>query len=58
MAAQAFGDRVALLADDGEAAASYALSLLSEEGIEVSSSRFAAPSLENVFMQLLGGTRK
>lgn len=56
-AAQAFGDRVDILAGDGEAARRYALSALAREGLAVASSRIAAPSLENVFMQLLGGTK-
>jgi len=57
-AAQAFGDRVALLAADGEKAKRYALSALAAGGFELVSARFAAPSLENVFMQLLGGAQK
>jgi ABC-2 type transport system ATP-binding protein len=55
-AAQAFGDRIALLAEDGDAAKAYALAALAAAGIGVASARIAAPSLENVFMQLLGGT--
>jgi ABC-2 type transport system ATP-binding protein len=54
-AAQAFGDRVAVLARDGPAAEAAALSALAAEGLEVSSSRLTGPSLENVFMDLLGG---
>ena len=57
-AAQAFGDRVALLAEDGIAAKQHALSVLSAEGLLVSSARIAPPSLENVFMQLLGGNKE
>jgi len=54
--AQAFGDRAALLARDAQAAGSAAVSALRAKGIEVSSSRRTKPSLENVFMELLGGT--
>jgi ABC-2 type transport system ATP-binding protein len=57
-ATQAFGDRVALLAENGEAAKHYAVSVLAAHGLEVASARIAPPSLENVFMQLLGGTGK
>jgi ABC-2 type transport system ATP-binding protein len=57
-AAQAFGDRVALLAEDGEAAKYYALSILAANNVEVASARIASPSLENVFMQLLGGNKE
>jgi ABC-2 type transport system ATP-binding protein len=56
-AAQAFGDRVDLLAADGEAAKRYAAEALALEGLEVVSLRLAPPSLENVFMQLLGGAQ-
>jgi ABC-2 type transport system ATP-binding protein len=55
--AQAFGDRVALLARDGAAGRGAALSALAAAGVEVASSRLTAPSLENVFMELLGGVR-
>jgi ABC-2 type transport system ATP-binding protein len=55
---QAFGDRVALLARDGEAARIAAASALAAAGIAVSSSRLTGPSLENVFMELLGGARR
>jgi ABC-2 type transport system ATP-binding protein len=55
-AAQAFGDRVDLLAGNGEAAKHYAVSTLAANGLEVASARIAPPSLENVFMQLLGRT--
>jgi ABC-2 type transport system ATP-binding protein len=54
-AAQAFGDRIALLARDGKAAMAAAVSALASAGVEVSSSRLTEPSLENVFMELLGG---
>jgi len=57
VAAQAFGDRIALLAEDGRAAMRFALPVLAGAGLAVSSSRIAPPSLENVFMQLLGGTK-
>ena len=57
-AAQAFGDRVALLAEDGTAAKQHALAALGAEGLLVSSARIAPPSLENVFMQLLGGKQE
>ncbi len=56
-AAQAFGDRVDLLARDGEVAKAYASSALLAEGFDLVSARLAQPSLENVFMQLLGGAR-
>jgi ABC-2 type transport system ATP-binding protein len=55
--AQAFGDRVALLARDGAAGREAALSVLAAAGVEVVSSRLTAPSLENVFMELLEGAR-
>jgi len=54
-AAQAFGDRVSLLSRDGAAARAAAVSALAAAGIAVSSSRLTGPSLENVFMELLGG---
>ena len=54
-AAQAFGDRVALLASEGAAVMRYAISTLAAEGLPVTSSRIAPPSLENVFMHLLSG---
>jgi ABC-2 type transport system ATP-binding protein len=54
-AAQAFGDRVAVLARDGEAARGAAISALAAAGAAVSSSRLTGPSLENVFTGLLGG---
>jgi ABC-2 type transport system ATP-binding protein len=56
--AQAFGDRVALLAEDGEAARIQAISILAKAGLGIDSSRVAAPSLENVFMRLLGGSEQ
>jgi ABC-2 type transport system ATP-binding protein len=56
--AQAFGDRVALLARDGHAARAAAVSALAVAGVAVSSSRLTGPSLENVFMELLGGARR
>jgi ABC-2 type transport system ATP-binding protein len=56
--AQAFGDRVALLARDGEAARAAATAALAAAGVAVSSSRLTGPSLENVFMELLGGVRR
>lgn len=57
-AAQAFGDRVALLAKDVEATKRFAIPALADARIEVGSIRVAPPSLENVFMQLLGGTER
>jgi ABC-2 type transport system ATP-binding protein len=53
--AQAFGDRVALLARDADAASSAAVSFLREKKIAIQSTRKTKPSLENVFMKLLGG---
>jgi ABC-2 type transport system ATP-binding protein len=57
-AAQAFGDRIALLASEGEKAMAFAMAELAIEGVKVISARIAQASLENVFMQLLGGARK
>lgn len=51
---QAFGDRLALLAEDPEEALIRARGVLDEAGIPYGAGRVAAPSLENLFMHLLG----
>lgn len=54
--AQAFGDRVALFADDTETVAAAAISFLRAKGITIESTRKTKPNLEHVFMNLLGGS--
>ncbi len=51
---QAYGDRVALLCDDPERTAGVALSILGAAGIPHGEGRVAPPSLENLFVHLLG----
>lgn len=54
--AQAFGDRVALLARDADTAGRAAIVALRDKGFEIESSRRIGPSLENVFIDRLGGS--
>ncbi|HET7838726.1 MAG TPA: ABC transporter ATP-binding protein [Rectinemataceae bacterium] len=51
---QAFGDRLSVLAGDEAQARSLIAERLGRAGIAAASVRLAAPSLENVFMALLG----